>query len=88
MQKLAFVFPGQGSQKVGMLAELAAQYPVVGQTFAEASDALGFDLWAMVQEGPQWRLARAPKNLRRQVLGEDEDAAPSGPPSTTRDSRP
>ncbi len=53
MQKLAFVFPGQGSQKVGMLAELAAEHPVVGQTFTEASDALGFDLWKMVQEGPQ-----------------------------------
>lgn len=50
---LAFVFPGQGSQKVGMLAEIAALYPGVQQTFAEASDALGYDVWALVQEGPQ-----------------------------------
>lgn len=50
---LAFVFPGQGSQKVGMLAEIAGQYPSVRQTFAEASEALGYDVWALVQEGPQ-----------------------------------
>src|SRR5690606_30320032 len=50
---LALVFPGQGSQKVGMLAGAAAQYPVIGDTFAEASDALGYDMWAMVQAGPQ-----------------------------------
>ena len=53
MNNLAFVFPGQGSQKVGMLAELAAEHSVVTETFSEASDALGFDLWKMVQEGPQ-----------------------------------
>jgi [acyl-carrier-protein] S-malonyltransferase len=52
MSKLAFVFPGQGSQSVGMLADLAAAYPVVGDTFAEASAALGFDLWCLVQDGP------------------------------------
>ncbi|GAJ65003.1 malonyl CoA-acyl carrier protein transacylase [Edwardsiella piscicida] len=46
------VFPGQGSQTVGMLADLAAQYPVVEQTFAEASEALGYDLWSLVQQGP------------------------------------
>ncbi len=50
---LAFVFPGQGSQKIGMLADLAAQYPVVEQTFAEASAVLGYDLWEMVQNGTQ-----------------------------------
>jgi [acyl-carrier-protein] S-malonyltransferase len=49
---LAFVFPGQGSQSVGMLAELAETYPQVKQTFEEASDALGFDLWNLVQNGP------------------------------------
>lgn len=53
MTKLAFVFPGQGSQTVGMLAELAASYPQVQQTFAEATDALGYDLWKLVQEGPE-----------------------------------
>lgn len=46
------VFPGQGSQSVGMLAELAGAFPAVADTFREASDALGFDLWAMVQNGP------------------------------------
>lgn len=53
MKQLAFVFPGQGSQKVGMMAELAAAHPVVTQTFAEASEALGYDVWKLVQEGPQ-----------------------------------
>lgn len=52
MSKFAVVFPGQGSQTVGMLADLAAQFPIVEQTFAEASDALGYDLWKLVQEGP------------------------------------
>ncbi|WP_130802277.1 ACP S-malonyltransferase [Acinetobacter ihumii] len=49
--KTAFLFPGQGSQKVGMLAELAEQFSGVQQTFAEASDALGFDLWHIAQSG-------------------------------------
>lgn len=52
-QKLAFLFPGQGSQKVGMLANMAAQFPVVQETFAEASDCLGYDMWALIQGGPQ-----------------------------------
>lgn len=47
-----FVFPGQGSQAVGMLAALAAEYPEVQQTFAEASGALGYDLWQVTQQGP------------------------------------
>jgi [acyl-carrier-protein] S-malonyltransferase len=50
---LAFVFPGQGSQSVGMLADLAASEPLVQQTFAEASDVLGYDLWALCQSGPE-----------------------------------
>ncbi len=50
---LAFVFPGQGSQKIGMLAELAADNPTVEATFAEASEALGYDLWDMIQNGGQ-----------------------------------
>ncbi|MBM7423862.1 ACP S-malonyltransferase [Spongiibacter marinus] len=55
-KKLAFVFPGQGSQKVGMLADLAAAFPEVKNTFAEASDALDYDMWALVQEGEQAQL--------------------------------
>ncbi|WP_149572264.1 ACP S-malonyltransferase [Serratia nevei] len=52
MTQFAFVFPGQGSQTVGMLAELAAQFPIVEETFGEASSALGYDLWQLVQQGP------------------------------------
>lgn len=50
---LAFVFPGQGSQKIGMLAELASLNPTVEATFKEASDVLGYDLWQMIQQGEQ-----------------------------------
>ena len=53
---LAFVFPGQGSQSVGMLAQLAETYPVVKDTFAEASAVLGFDLWDLVAHGPDTEL--------------------------------
>ncbi|MFK3618555.1 ACP S-malonyltransferase [Pasteurella multocida] len=52
MKKFAMVFPGQGSQTVGMLAELATDYPVVEDTFKQASDVLGYDLWQLVQQGP------------------------------------
>ncbi len=51
------VFPGQGSQSVGMQADLAAEYPVVQQTYAEASDILEYDLWSLVQTGPAEKLA-------------------------------
>ncbi|MEJ2142045.1 MAG: ACP S-malonyltransferase [Gammaproteobacteria bacterium] len=53
---LAFVFPGQGSQSLGMLKELAEAFPVVAETFTEASDVLGYDLWQVVQEGPSDKL--------------------------------
>ncbi|HLW74245.1 MAG TPA: ACP S-malonyltransferase [Gammaproteobacteria bacterium] len=52
----AAVFPGQGSQSIGMLGTLAAAHPEVQQTFAEAGEALGYDLWALTQNGPEERL--------------------------------
>ncbi|BAU48433.1 malonyl CoA-ACP transacylase [Sulfurifustis variabilis] len=56
IKTLAFVFPGQGSQSVGMLNALAAAYPIVKQTFSEASEVLGYDLWQVVEQGPEERL--------------------------------
>lgn len=56
MTDFAMVFPGQGSQAVGMLAELAEQYPIVTETFAQASDVLGYSLWDLVQNGPEEEL--------------------------------
>lgn len=52
MTNIIAFFPGQGAQQVGMLADLAEQFPSIQETFAEASDCLNFDLWQMVQEGP------------------------------------
>jgi len=57
----AFIFPGQGSQSVGMLQELAQQYPVVQETFAQASAELGYDLWQLTQDGPKEELDRTVK---------------------------
>ncbi|MEW5973712.1 MAG: ACP S-malonyltransferase [Pseudomonadota bacterium] len=54
----AAVFPGQGSQSVGMLSAWAEGQPVIAQTFREASDALGYDLWRVVIEGPDAELNR------------------------------
>jgi [acyl-carrier-protein] S-malonyltransferase len=48
--KYAIIFPGQGSQSLGMLSELAGHFSIVKDTFTEASDALGFDLWKLTQE--------------------------------------
>src|SRR5688572_27783572 len=53
---LAFVFPGQGSQSVGMLGSLAATEPTVKETFTEASAVLGYDLWQLCQTGPEEQL--------------------------------
>ena len=48
---LAFLFPGQGSQRIGMLSDAAGAFPIVQETFEEASEALGYDLWALTQTG-------------------------------------
>ncbi len=58
---LAFVFPGQGSQSLAMLAEHGAQQPLILDTFAEASEALGYDLWALTQQGPEEQLNQTDK---------------------------
>jgi len=50
------VFPGQGSQSIAMQADLAAEFPEVRATYAEASEQLGYDLWQLVQEGPKEKL--------------------------------
>ncbi|PIE42205.1 MAG: [acyl-carrier-protein] S-malonyltransferase [Gammaproteobacteria bacterium] len=52
IQKMAVVFPGQGSQSVGMVADLYEAFPIVRDTYQEASDALGFDLWQLSKDGP------------------------------------
>ncbi len=56
--KFAFVFPGQGSQSVGMLADLGNAFPIVRDTFQEASEVVQSDLWAMAQNGPESELNR------------------------------
>ena len=53
---LAFIFPGQGSQSVGMLKDLGENFSEVTTTFQEASDALGYDLWSLIQQGPAEKL--------------------------------
>ena len=52
----AYVFPGQGSQSVGMLADLAGKYSLIKDLFALVSDRMGYDLWQLVQEGPESKL--------------------------------
>ncbi len=58
---MAFVFPGQGSQAVGMLADLAVEFPIVTETFSQASAVLGYDLWALTQDGPAEKLNETDK---------------------------
>ena len=53
----AALFPGQGSQTVGMLSDFKAEVPEIKDTFSEASDALGYDLWALTQDGPAEQLS-------------------------------
>lgn len=53
---LAMIFPGQGSQSIAMQADLAEKFPEVKETYREASEQLGYDLWHLVQEGPQDKL--------------------------------
>ena len=52
----ALLFPGQGSQSVGMMSALSSEFPVIAATFAEASEVLGYDLWAVCETGPDDRL--------------------------------
>lgn len=52
----AYVFPGQGSQSIGMLLELANNYPLITELFASVSERVGYDVWALVQQGPLERL--------------------------------
>jgi [acyl-carrier-protein] S-malonyltransferase len=61
MMKCALVFPGQGSQSIGMLADLNSSYPVVKQTFVEASEWLSYDLWKLTQSGPEADLNQTDK---------------------------
>lgn len=66
---LAMVFPGQGSQSVGMLSALAAAEPLVQETFAEASAALGYDLWQLCQQGPDDQLGQTAKTQPAVLTG-------------------
>jgi [acyl-carrier-protein] S-malonyltransferase len=67
--KHAFVFPGQGSQSVGMLADLSATYPIVKRTFEEASDVLDYDLWKLSQDGPEETLNQTDKTQPALLAG-------------------
>ncbi|WP_419421054.1 ACP S-malonyltransferase [Legionella sp. D16C41] len=56
MANLAVVFPGQGSQSIGMLEELAKSYPIIQETFNSASERVNYDIWQLIQEGPEEKL--------------------------------
>ena len=60
LNKTAFLFPGQGSQSLGMLSSFSEE-PIVKQTFAQASDTLGYDLWQLIQEGKEDQLNQTHK---------------------------
>ena len=66
----SLIFPGQGSQSPGMLAELGRADPIVGETYAEAGTVLGYDLWQLVQEGPRERLDRTEYTQPALLAGE------------------
>ncbi len=55
-KKYALLFPGQGSQRVGMLGEMAEKHSLITETFREASDILGFDLWTLASAGPEEKI--------------------------------
>ncbi|WWP01233.1 MAG: ACP S-malonyltransferase [Candidatus Dasytiphilus stammeri] len=61
MTNFAMMFPGQGSQSIGMLAEIARYYPIIKQTFYEASESIGYDLWNLVQNGTTRELNQTSK---------------------------
>lgn len=61
MTNFAMMFPGQGSQSIGMLAEIARDYPIIQQTFYEASESIGYDLWNLVQNGTTRELNQTSK---------------------------
>lgn len=65
----AVIFPGQGSQSVGMLSELAETHDLVTETFAEASAELGYDLWQLVQQGPEEQLNQTPVTQPAMLAG-------------------
>ncbi|MEM1413201.1 MAG: acyltransferase domain-containing protein, partial [Pseudomonadota bacterium] len=69
-EQTAFLFPGQGSQSVGMMAALSEERPEVLETFAEASEALGFDLWRLCQAGDAEDLNRT-ENTQPAMLAAD-----------------
>jgi len=65
----AFVFPGQGSQAIGMLSDLSTKFPIVKQTFEEASEVLGYDLWRLCQSGPEKSLNQTEKTQPALLAG-------------------
>lgn len=70
MSNTAYVFPGQGSQSIGMLHELANHYPLIPELFYSVSERLGYDLWQLVQQGPEARLNQT-ENTQAAMLTAD-----------------